>query len=49
MLTEGTLAYGRRVMTALLGLDALYRTQSDDGDGLAVLNLDTAGDRKSVV
>ena len=44
MLTEGTLAYGRRVMTALLGLDALYRAESDDGDGLAVLNLDTAGE-----
>ncbi|HVQ28039.1 MAG TPA: hypothetical protein VMV21_00570, partial [Vicinamibacteria bacterium] len=42
-LSEGTLAYGRRVMTALLGLDARYRAESDDGDGLAVVNLDRAG------
>src|SRR5262245_62706756 len=27
-------------MTALLGLDALYRAESRDGDGLAVVNLD---------
>ncbi len=31
-------------MTALLGLDQLYRRESDDADGLAVLNLDTAGE-----
>ena len=30
-------------MTALLGVDALYRTESADGDGLAVVNLDLAG------
>ncbi|MEO8500440.1 MAG: hypothetical protein ABI565_05960, partial [Vicinamibacteria bacterium] len=35
-----TLAYGRRAMTALLGLDALYRKESADGEGLAVVNLD---------
>ena len=40
MLSEQTLAYGRRVMTALLGLDALYRRESADGEGLAVVNLD---------
>ena len=42
-MNERTLAYGRRVMGALLGLDALYRAESADGDGLAVVNLDTAG------
>jgi len=30
-------------MAALLGVDALYRAESGDGDGLAVLNMDTAG------
>ena len=43
MLSDATLAYGKRVMTALLGLDALYRAESGDGDGLAVLNMDTEG------
>lgn len=38
-----TLALGERAMTALLGLDALYRRESADGDGLAVVNLDTQG------
>ncbi|MEO8361283.1 MAG: hypothetical protein ABI672_14725 [Vicinamibacteria bacterium] len=40
MLSESTLEYGRRMMTALLGLDALYRKESADGEGLAVVNLD---------
>jgi hypothetical protein len=44
MLGEATLAYGRRAMRALLGVDALYRAESGDGDGLAVVNLDTAGE-----
>lgn len=44
MLREGTLAYGRRVMTALLGVDALYRAETGDLDGLCVLNLDTKGE-----
>jgi hypothetical protein len=43
MLSEATLAYGARAMTALLGVDALYRTESGDGDGLAVLNMDGDG------
>ena len=30
-------------MRALLGVDALYRAESGDGDGLAVLNMDTEG------
>ena len=42
-LSGETLALGRRAMTALLGLDALYRKESADGDGLAVVNLDTQG------
>ena len=44
MPNEATLAYGRQVAGALLGLDGLYRRESGDEDGLAVLNLDTAGD-----
>ena len=43
-LSDATLAFSRRVMTALLGLDALYRHESGDEDGLAVLNLDLAGE-----
>ncbi len=42
-LSAETLALGERAMTALLGLDALYRRESADGDGLAVVNLDTRG------
>lgn len=40
-LSETTLGFGRDVMTALLGVDHLYRHESGDEDGLAVLNLDT--------
>jgi hypothetical protein len=43
MLSEATLALGRSVTTALLGVDALYRAESGDGDGLAVLNMDVEG------
>jgi len=43
MLSETTLAYGARAMTALLGVDALYRHGSGDVDGLAVLNMDAEG------
>lgn len=43
MLSDATLALGERVMTALLGLDRMYRAESGDGDGLAVLNMDTEG------
>lgn len=42
MLCDRTLAYARHVTTALLGVDALYRVESGDEDGLAVLNMDTA-------
>ena len=34
-----TLAYAEQVTTALLGVDALYRRESGDEDGLAVLNM----------
>lgn len=42
MLSDATLAYGERAATALLGVDALYRRESGDDDGLVVLNM--AGD-----
>ena len=42
--SDRTLAYGRQAAEALLGLDALYRQESRDGEGLVVLNMDTAGD-----
>ncbi len=42
-LSDTTLAYGERMMTALLGVDALYRGESGDSVGLAVLNMDTEG------
>ena len=43
LLSRETLSLGRRTMTALLGVDALYRKESADGEGLAVVNLDTEG------
>ena len=43
MLSEATLSYGARAMTALLGVDSLYRAESGDPTGLAVLNMDTEG------
>lgn len=42
MPSEATLSYGARATTALLGVDALYRAESGDPTGLAVLNMDTA-------
>jgi hypothetical protein len=44
MLSDRTLAYARHITTALLGVDAFYRVESGDEDGLAVLNMDTAGE-----
>lgn len=44
MLSDKTLAYGKRAATGLLGVDALYRSESGDEDGLVVLNMDTAGE-----
>ncbi len=39
VLSGATLAYGDDLTRALLGLDALYRAESGDSDGLAVLNM----------
>ena len=44
MLSDKTLVYGKQLMTAILGVDALYRAENEDEDGLAVLNMDTAGE-----
>jgi hypothetical protein len=41
MLSETTLRYGERMIRALLGVDGLYRSESGDAVGLAVLNMDT--------
>ncbi len=43
MLSDRTLAYGRDLAPAILALDACYRKESADGDGLAVLNMDREG------
>jgi hypothetical protein len=40
---DRTLDYGRDVTSAILGVDALYRRESGDETGLAVLNMDTEG------
>jgi hypothetical protein len=42
MLSDATLAYGEAVTTALLGVDALYRAESKDEEGLVVLNMAAA-------
>jgi hypothetical protein len=39
MLSDATLAYGERAARALLGVDALYRRESGDEDGLVVLDM----------
>ena len=38
-LSQATLAYGERAAAALLGVDALYRAESGDEDGLVVLDM----------
>lgn len=43
-LSDRTLDFGRDVTRAVLGVDALYRAESGDETGLAVLNMDTEGD-----
>lgn len=43
-LTSATLDYGREITRAILGVDALYRTESGDATGLAVLNMDSDGE-----
>ena len=42
MLSDATLAYAEELTTALLGVDALYRAESGDQDGLVVLNMSTS-------
>jgi hypothetical protein len=39
VISPQTLAYAEQVTTALLGVDALYRRESGDKEGLAVLNM----------
>lgn len=39
MLSEATLDYGERITTALLGVDALYRVESGDEEGLVVVHM----------
>jgi hypothetical protein len=39
MLSDETMAYAEELTTALLGVDALYRRESGDADGLVVLNM----------
>ena len=43
MLSDQTLKYGEEIITALLGVDSLYRCESGDEEGLAVINLDGEG------
>ena len=39
MLSDRTMAYAEKVTTALLGVDAFYRAESEDEEGLVVLNM----------
>ena len=39
MLSDRTMAYAEKVTTALLGVDAFYRAESGDEEGLVVLNM----------
>ena len=39
MLSDATLQYAEKITTALLGVDALYRKESGDEEGLVVLNM----------
>jgi hypothetical protein len=43
-LSDATLEFGREITSAILGVDALYREESGDDTGLAVLNMDSAGE-----
>lgn len=43
-LADTTLDFSRDVTRAILGVDALYRDESGDQTGLAVLNMDTDGE-----
>ncbi len=48
-LSQATLAYGLRAAQAILGLDALYRSESGDGTGLAVLDMSEPGELEADV
>jgi hypothetical protein len=39
VLSDKTMAYGEQVTTALLGVDALYRAESGDEEGIVVVNM----------
>lgn len=38
-LSDTTLAYGEKVASAILGVDQLYRAESGDGEGIAVVDM----------
>lgn len=42
MLSDATLAYAEDVTRALLGVDAIYRAEAGDDEGLVVLNMSTS-------
>ena len=44
MPSDRTLSYGGRAAAGILGVDALYRAESEDGEGLAVLNMALPGE-----
>ena len=48
-LSQATLAYGLRAAQSILGLDALYRSESGDGTGLAVLDMSEPGELEADV
>ncbi len=39
MISDQTLAYGEKAVSALLGIDSLYRKESGDEEGMVVLNM----------
>jgi len=47
MFSKETLQYGRQIASAILGLDALYRQESGDQEGLVVVNMDVGGEVKA--
>jgi hypothetical protein len=44
MLSEGTMACGERAAAGLLAVDALYRRESSDGEGLVVVDMAEPGE-----
>ena len=47
MVSERTLEYGGRAAAGLLGVDALYRAEGSDGEGLVVVNMAQPGEVES--